>query len=67
LVVAHVTVRPVSGLPFASFGVAVSCTVCPTATLAVAGLTVTDTTGTGMIATAAVSASIPPLCVAITR
>jgi hypothetical protein len=46
LLVDHVIVRPVNGLPLASRGVAVSCTVCPTATLAVAGLTVTDATGT---------------------
>jgi hypothetical protein len=46
--VAHVTVRPVNGLPFASFGVAVSCTAWPTVTLAVAGLTVTDATGTAV-------------------
>jgi hypothetical protein len=42
LLVAQVTTRPVSGLPFASFGVAVSCTVCATTTLADAGLTVTE-------------------------
>src|SRR5690349_22764983 len=42
----HVMTRPVSGLPFASLGVAVSCTVCPTFRLAVAGVTVTDATGT---------------------
>src|SRR2546426_11216004 len=34
---AHVTGRPVSGLPPASFGVAVNCCVAPTAMLAVAG------------------------------
>ena len=39
------TVRPLNTLPFASRRVAVSCTVCPTATLAVAGVTVTDATG----------------------
>src|SRR5258708_7671804 len=55
--VAHVTVRPVSGLPFASFGVAVSCTVAPTAMFAVAGVTPTDATGTGVAA----MASAPPL------
>src|SRR5438034_4219043 len=33
----HVTVRPANGLPFASFGVAVSCTAWPTCTDAVAG------------------------------
>src|SRR6266542_2086277 len=42
----HVTTRPDSGFPFASFGVAVSCTVWPACTLAVAGATVTDATGT---------------------
>ena len=41
-------VRPVNGLPFASFGVAVSWTVPPAGTLAVAGVTVTDATGTGV-------------------
>src|SRR2546425_7353374 len=46
LSLAHVTTRPVSGLPLASFGVAVSCTVCPTCTLAGDGLTVTEATGT---------------------
>src|SRR5438105_1879173 len=43
--VAQLTNRPLSTLPLASFSVALSCTVCPTATLAVAGLTVTDATG----------------------
>src|SRR5690348_14207708 len=46
LFVAHVITRPLSGLPLASLGVAANCTVCPTWTLAVAGLTVTDATGT---------------------
>src|SRR6266498_5176221 len=45
--VAQLTLRPVREVPLASFGVAVSCTVCPTATLAVAGLTATDATGAG--------------------
>ena len=40
------TVRPVRVLPLASFKTAVSCTVCATATLAEAGLTVTVATGT---------------------
>src|SRR5689334_15498825 len=44
---AQVTVRPLSGLPSESFGVAVSCSVAPTATRAVAGLTVTVATGAG--------------------
>src|SRR5207244_610343 len=42
----QVTTRPVSGAPFASFGVAVSCTVCPTGTVAGDGVTVTEATGT---------------------
>jgi len=42
---AHATARPDNGVPFASFGVAVSCAVCPTSKLAAAGLTVTDATG----------------------
>src|SRR6266516_2735425 len=37
--------RPESGVPLASFGVAVSGTVCPTCTLADAGATATDATG----------------------
>src|ERR687888_1744553 len=40
------TVRPVSTLPAESFGVAMNCLVAPTVMLAVAGLTVTDATGT---------------------
>jgi hypothetical protein len=44
---AHVTTRPLNGLPAASSGVAVSCWVAPNATGAVAGLTVTDATGIG--------------------
>jgi len=47
LLLAHVTVRPVTVLPFASFVVAVSWTACPTGTDAGAGLTVTDATGSG--------------------
>src|SRR3989449_7042207 len=54
LLVAHVTTRPLKGLPLASLGVAVNCTVAPTVTLAVAGLTVTDATGTVVTVTAAV-------------
>src|SRR2546425_12903276 len=44
----QVMTRPVNGLPFASLGVAVRCTVLPTATPAVAGVTVNDATGTGV-------------------
>jgi hypothetical protein len=53
----QVITRPVNGLPFASLGVAVSWTVPPAATLAVAGVTVTDATGTAVTVIAAV-----PLC-----
>src|SRR2546425_6521281 len=42
---AQVTIRPLSGLPFASSGVAVSWPHCPTWIPAVAGLTLTDATG----------------------
>src|SRR6266540_610736 len=57
LLLCQLTARPESALPLASFGVAVSCTVCPTRMLAVAGLTATDATGTGVTVTAAL-----PLC-----
>src|SRR5947208_6172224 len=42
----HVTVRPESGFPPASLGVAVSCTVWPACTEAEGGVTSTDATGT---------------------
>src|SRR5436190_1469154 len=57
LLLDHVIVRPDSGLPFASFGVAVSCTVLPSFTEAGAGVTVTDATGTVVTVMPAV-----PLC-----
>src|SRR5256886_3038970 len=41
----HVTVRPVNAAPAESFGVALSCAVCPTWGLAVAGETATEATG----------------------
>src|SRR5438034_1379265 len=44
LLLAQVTVRPLSGFPFASFGVAVSCTVWPTCTVPVAAVTVRPAT-----------------------
>src|SRR5436853_15861 len=53
----HVVVRPASGLLLASRGVAVSCTVWPTGTLAEGGVTVTEATGTVVTVTLA-----PPLC-----
>src|SRR3989440_383058 len=45
LLLCHVTVRPASELPFASLGVAVSCSVLPAVTVADAGATVTEATG----------------------
>src|SRR5436853_1114458 len=44
----HVTVRPESGFPPASLGVPVSWTVWPACTEAVAGVTSTDATGSGV-------------------
>src|SRR5947209_15778722 len=53
LLLAHVTTRPVSGAPLASRGVAVSCPVCPTGRLRLAGVTLTVATGTVVTVTAA--------------
>src|SRR5256714_15107961 len=59
LLLCHVTVRPVSELPFASLGVAVSCAVLPAATVADAGAR--GTAGTGGGATRrAVAPLVPP-------
>ena len=66
VLVAHITTRPLSELPLASFGVAVSCTVCPTGALAEDGLTVTDATGTAVTVTALESAKTPPSTLAVT-
>jgi hypothetical protein len=61
----HVTTRPVSALPAASRVTALSWTVCPTCTLAVAGVTVTDATGAGAGAlTVSVAAPVTPSLVA---
>src|SRR5690348_4774583 len=60
LLVLHVTARPLSGFPAESCGVAVSCTVLPAATLAVAGVTPTVATGTSVTVTMAVPL-LPPL------
>jgi hypothetical protein len=49
----HVTTRPVSGLPLPSFGVAVNCRAPPAHTLALAGVTATDATGTKVAVVAA--------------
>ena len=46
LLLAQLTGRPVSGLPAASWGTALSCIVAPDWTLAELGLTTTDATGT---------------------
>src|SRR5438445_286780 len=54
LLLAHVTTRPARANPLASFGIAVNCAACPTITLAVAGLTVTDATGSWVTVMAAV-------------
>src|SRR6266851_1586374 len=63
LLVAQVTVRPVSTFPPASLVVAVSCTVTPTST--VAGATVTDATGTGGAVTATAAVPFFPSDVAV--
>ena len=54
LLLAQVTTRPVSALPAASRGVAVSCTFCPVFTVGDAGVTPTEATGTGVTVSAAV-------------
>src|SRR5690349_20958464 len=48
LLLDQVMLRPVSVFPDASLVVAASCTVAPTLTLAVAGVTATDATGTAL-------------------
>src|SRR5256714_1535336 len=62
---AQVTTLPDSGLPFASLGVALSCTVCPTGTLADAGVTVTEATGTGTLVTVMVAVPLFPSLAAV--
>src|SRR5947209_14107317 len=71
LLLAHVTTRPDSGVPLPSFGVATSCTVPLTGTLAVAGATSTDATATSVTVIAAVplfpslvavSVAVPTAC-----
>src|SRR5207249_6850785 len=59
----HVTVRPESGVPPASLGVAVSCTVWPACTEAEGGVTSTDATGTGV--TVIVEVPLLPSLVAV--
>src|SRR2546427_7672513 len=54
LLVAQLMLRPLSAVPLASLGVAVSCTVAATSSAGAAGLTLTDATGTGVTVTVAV-------------
>src|SRR5439155_20345713 len=54
LLLTQLTARPASGVPFASFGVAVSWTVFPSSTAAAAGATSTAATGTSGALVAAV-------------
>jgi hypothetical protein len=61
----QVMVRPVSTLLFASFVVAVSCTVWPTITFAVPGETVTDATGTGAVTRVRADVPLFPSLVAV--
>ena len=61
----YVTARPVSTLLFASYAVAVSCTVCPTVTLGVAGETLTDATGASTAVTVAEAVPLFPSLVAV--
>src|SRR2546428_6535007 len=66
LLLAQVTVRPVSTFPAESRVVAESCAVCPTVTPEVTGLTLTDATGTGFTTTVVVSDRPPGLPLPIT-
>jgi hypothetical protein len=63
--VLQVTNRPVSGVPLASFGVAVSCTVAPACTDAGLGVSVTDATGTLAALTVIVAAPLVPPAAAV--
>jgi hypothetical protein len=65
LELAHVTARPVSTLLLASYAVAVSCTVCPTATLGAVGETVTDATGAGTAVIVTLAVPLFPSLVAV--
>ncbi len=63
---AHVTVRPVSGLPPASRGVAVSCTVAPDASVVAGGVTSTLATDTAVTVTLAVPSTPSTVAVTVT-
>src|SRR5438876_3684050 len=65
LLLAQLTTRPDSGLPLASFGVAVSCTVCPADPEADAGLPVTELPGTGTLDTVMLEVPLCPSLVAV--
>src|SRR5205814_9620185 len=60
LLLVQVIVRPLSGLPAESSAVALSCSVLPTATRPVAGLSLTVSTGTPPTLTAALPPFPPP-------
>src|SRR5437773_394705 len=64
LLVAHVTMWPLSGLPLASFSVAVNCCIAPSERVALVGLT--DTDATGLLVTITVASALKPLPVAAT-
>src|SRR2546430_87159 len=69
LLLVHVMVRPLSGLPVESWAVAPSCAVPPTNTRAVAGLTTTVSTGTApghTTLTLAAACIAPGMLVAVT-
>jgi len=66
LSLAQVTMRPVSGFPAASRGVAVSGPVCPSVRSRLAGVTLTDATGTGAGVTVTVADPLCPSFVAVT-
>ena len=66
LLLAHVTVRPVSTLPRESVVVACSCVVAPTRMVAAVGATLTADTGATVTVTTAVSDTPPGLPVATT-
>ena len=61
LLLAQVTVRPVSTFPTESFRVAVSCAVPPTGEVTVAGVTVTVATGAGVGGAVTVTVDEPTL------
>jgi hypothetical protein len=66
LPLAQVTTRPLNGAPAASRGVADNCVVAPTCTLAEAGVTVTELTGTtGAVVTVILAVPLRPSLVAV--